>query len=102
MWKIEKGTLTDEELQSLALEIPLDWKRLGRAVGLKEKHLKIIEINHADDVYERAFRTLCMWKEKQGQEATYEKLAVALDDELVKRRDLVEIFCCARDTRRSG
>ncbi|KAJ7380902.1 hypothetical protein OS493_004485 [Desmophyllum pertusum] len=88
------GTPTDQELQRLAEEIPEDWKRIGRAVGLKEKHLKIIEIDHADDVCERALATLYKWQEKQGQEATYERLAQALDDELVQRRDLVEIFCC--------
>ena len=91
---IKKGTPTEQELQSLAEEIPEDWKRLGRAVGLKEKHLKIIEIDNPDSVFERALATLIKWKEKQGQEATYQKLATALDDELVQRRDLVETFCC--------
>lgn len=78
----------------MAQEIPQDWKRIGRAVGLKEKHLKIIEINNEHDVCERALATLLKWKEKQGQEATYAKLAAALDDDLVQRRDLVETFCC--------
>lgn len=91
---IKKGTPTEQELQRLAEEIPEDWKRLGRAVGLKEKHLKIIEIDNPDNVFERALATLFKWKEKQGQEATYQKLATALDDELVQRRDLVETFCC--------
>ena len=91
---IKKGVPTEQELQRLAEEIPEDWKRLGRAVGLKEKHLKIIEIDNPDDVVERALATLFKWKEKQGQEATYKKLARALDDELVQRRDLVETFCC--------
>lgn len=94
IWIIKTGTPTDEELQRLAEEIPEDWKRLGRAVGLKEKHLKIIEIDNPDDVFERALATLFKWKEKQGQDATYKKLARALDDELVQRRDLVETFCC--------
>ena len=94
VWLIKKGTPTDKELQRLAEEIPGDWKRIGRAVGLKEKHLKIIEIDNPDDVCERGYVTLSKWKEKQGQEATYRKLARALDDELVQRRDLVETFCC--------
>jgi len=94
IWMIKKGAPTEQELQRLAEEIPEDWKRLGRAVGLKEKHLKIIEIDNPDDVFERALATLFKWKEKQGQEATYQKLATALDDELVQRRDLVETFCC--------
>ncbi|KAL9979074.1 hypothetical protein ACROYT_G016676 [Oculina patagonica] len=94
IWLIKKGTPTDQELQRLAEEIPEDWKRIGRAVGLKEKHLKIIEIDNPDDVCERAYATLCKWVEKQGTDATYRKLARALDDELVQRRDLVEKFCC--------
>ena len=94
IWLIKKGTPTDQELQRLAEEIPEDWKRIGRAVGLKEKHLKIIEIDNPDGVCEKAYATLRKWVEKQGQEATYKKLARALDDELVQRRDLVEKFCC--------
>ena len=94
IWKLKTGTPTEEELQRLAQEIPEDWKRIGRAVGLKEKHLKIIEIDNAADVCERALATLYKWKEKQGRDATYAKLAAALDDDLVQRRDLVEAFCC--------
>lgn len=56
--------------------------------------MKIVEIDNPDDVFERALATLLKWKEKQGQDATYKKLARALDDELVQRRDLVETFCC--------
>lgn len=56
--------------------------------------MKIIEIDNPDDVFERALATLFKWKEKQGQDATYKKLATALDDVLVQRRDLVETFCC--------
>ena len=94
IWKLKTGIPTDEELQRLAHDIPEDWKRIGRAVGLKEKHLRIIEIDKADDVCERALATLYKWKEKQGQEATYTRLALALDDSLVQRRDLVEEYCC--------
>lgn len=94
IWKLKTGIPTDQELQRLAEEIPDDWKRIGRAVGLKEKHLKMIEIDNAEDVCERALATLYKWKEKQGREATYVKLAAALDDSLVQRRDLVEGFCC--------
>ena len=54
----------------------------------------MIEIDNAEDVCERALATLYKWKEKQGREATYVKLAAALDDSLVQRRDLVEGFCC--------
>jgi len=56
--------------------------------------LKIIEIDNVGDVFERALATLYKWKEKQGQEATYGKLAAALNDDLVQRRDLVDRFCC--------
>ena len=94
VWILKTGIPTEEKLQRLAQEIPDDWKRIGRAVGLKEKHLKIIEIDHAHDVCERALATLFKWREKQGREATYANLAAALDDDLVQRRDLVEAFCC--------
>ncbi len=94
LWMIKRGTPTDEELQNLAEEVPGDWKKIGRAAGLEEKHLNRIEIDNPDNVCERAFAMLYKWKEQQGRKASYENLAKVLDHELVERRDLVEKFCC--------
>ena len=91
-WPLKKGIPTDEELQHLADNIQQDWKRLGAALGLKEKHLKAIEANNPFDVYERALAVLQKWRKKMGRKATYHKLAEALNDQLVQRYGLVKSF----------
>ena len=72
--------------------MPQDWKRLGVALGLKEKYLNAIEMNKPNDVFERALAVLQKWKKKMGRKATYHKLAEALNDQLVRRPDLVKRY----------
>ena len=91
-WPLKKGIPTEEELVHLADNIQQDWKRLGAALGLKEKQLKAIEVNNPNDVYERAIAVLQKWKKKMGRKATYHKLAIALNDQLVQRPGLVKTF----------
>lgn len=91
-WPLKKGIPSDEEISHLADNIQQDWKRLGAALGLKEKYLNAIEMNKPNDVYERALAVLQKWKKKMGRKATYEKLAQALNDQLVQRPGLVKAF----------
>ena len=89
---MKKGIPSDQELTRLADNIQQDWKRLGAALGLKEKYLIAIGINYPNDVYERALAVLQKWKKKMGRKATYDRLAEALHDQLVQRPDLVMAF----------
>lgn len=89
---MKKGIPSDQELTRLADNIQQDWKRLGAALGLKEKYLSAIEINYPNDVYERALAVLQKWKKKMGRKATYDRLAEALHDQLVQRPGLVKAF----------
>ena len=89
---MKKGVPSDEELSKLADSIPHDWKRLGAALGLKEKYLNAIEMNKPNDVYERALAVLQKWKKRMGRKATYGRLAEALNDQLVRRPDLVKRY----------
>ena len=91
-WPLKKGIPSEKELTRLADNIQHDWKRLGAALGLKEKHLKAIEANNPTDVYERALTVLQKWKKKMGRKATYQKLAAAFNDQLVQRPGLVNSF----------
>ena len=91
-WPLKKGIPTEEELARLADNIQQDWKRLGVALGLKEKALKAIEVDITNDVYERALAVLQKWKKKMGRKATYGKLAAAFNDQLVRRPALVKTF----------
>ena len=89
---MKRGVPSDEELSKLADSIPHDWKRLGAALGLKEKYLNAIEMNKPNDVYERALAVLQKWKKRMGRKATYGRLAEALNDQLVRRPDLVKRY----------
>lgn len=89
---MKRGVPSDEEIARLADNIKQDWKRLGAALGVKEKYLNQIEIDNPSDVYERALAVLQKWKKKQGRKATYDKLAGALHDQLVQRPGLVKAF----------
>lgn len=89
---MKKGVPSDEEVSHLADNIQQDWKRLGLALGLKEKYLTAIEMDKPNDVYERALAVLQKWKKKLGRKATYDKLAEALNDQLVQRPGLVKAF----------
>ena len=91
-WPLKKGIPTEEELARLADNIQQDWKRVGVALGLKEKALKAIEVDITNDVYERALAVLQKWKKKMGRKATYRKLAAAFNDQLVQRPALVKTF----------
>ena len=91
-WPLKRGVPSDEELSKLADSIPHDWKRLGAALGLKEKYLNAIEMNKPNDVYERALAVLQKWKKRMGRKATYGRLAEALNDQLVRRPDLVKRY----------
>ena len=91
-WPLKKGIPTEEELSRLANNIQQDWKRVGVALGLKEKVLKAIKVDIPNDVYERAFAVLQKWKKKMGRKATYDKLAAAFNDQLVQRPALVKTF----------
>ena len=46
-------------------------------------------MNKPNDVYERALAVLQKWKKRMGRKATYGKLAEALNDQLVRRPELV-------------
>ena len=91
-WPLKKGIPTEEELARLAHNIQQDWKRLGTALGLRQKVLKAIEVDIPRDVYERALTVLQKWKKKMGRKATYHKLATAFNDQLVQRPALVKTF----------
>lgn len=87
---MKKGIPSDQELYRLADSIKPDWKRLGAALGLKDKYLNAIEIDNPIDVYERALAVLLKWKKTMGRKATYDRLAQALNDQLVQRPGLVK------------
>lgn len=83
---------TEQEIATIALYIQDAWKRLGRALGIKEVFIDIIQ-EEEKDAYERAYKMLIKWRDKMGSEASYEALAQALKHKVVGRSDLIRRFC---------
>ena len=67
-----------------------DWKMAGRYLDIDPQKLDDIQVeNHTEE--RRRVALLDAWDEKEGEEATYLKLAVAFHHR--KRTDLVEKLC---------
>ena len=88
----KNGVPSTDILLGLAKEIITVWKKVGRAIKLKEVDLDEIDLDYKG-VYEKSYQMLIKWSECQGSGATYEVLARALLDPKVNRRDLVIRFC---------
>ena len=90
---VKAGKPDDEELERLANRIGVQWKQLGRRLKIEEPKLHAFERENPE-FSEKAYQMLLYWKQKNGDAATYQILFVALNDDLVGRRDLGVEFCC--------
>ena len=87
------GQPEDEELLSLAREIESIWRSFGLLVGLEAPTLTEIDKRYPRAL-DKTYAVLRKWKELLGSGATYEALAVLLNNAFINRRDLIERFCC--------
>ncbi|XP_078371564.1 uncharacterized protein LOC144655214 isoform X2 [Oculina patagonica] len=86
--------IADVDFLSLADKIPDKWKKIGRLLDLEDCRISQIEIDKAGDVYEQCYAMLKAWKESQQDlNATCEQLIKALSHEIVKKTNLVPIYC---------
>ena len=77
-------------------KIESKWQKLGRRLGINDEMLQEIHQAH-DELSEKGYHMLKLWKQKQGSAATYQALYVALKHDRVKRQDLAEHFCYFKD-----
>ena len=67
------------------------WRILGEFLGVEE------ELESIDEQYkslsDKGFQMLKHWTQKNGSSATYRVLSVALEDELLARKNLSENYC---------
>ena len=71
------------------------WKKLARRFNIDDP--KITSIDEANrDLFEKAYKMLLHWKQKEGVAATYQVLFDALDNDKVNRRDLAQKYCCVQ------
>ena len=90
MFKI--GQPGDDELLSLSQEFVINWRWLGMMSGLT--HLTLNEIDEAyDEESDKMYAVLRTWKESLGSGASYEALALLLDEFVIPRHDLIERYC---------
>ena len=86
------GVPPDSELLNLAWELGAKWKSLGRALGIPESIIEMIDDEHRK-LLDKAYNLLLNWKQGAGSEATYQALETGLCHVVVLRRDLAEKYC---------
>lgn len=77
----------------MALELPLDWKKLARRLKMMNAEIDLIE-KKKEEHSERAYEMLLKWKRANGKGANFKVLYDALRHRYVGRRDLAEKYCC--------
>ena len=75
-----------------------DWKTLGRCLNFSKEKLATIDLENETEE-QRKIALLEAWSEKEGQSASFLKLADALFRR--QRRDLVELLCDLLSTSKS-
>lgn len=90
-----EGYVKVETLRYLALEIVGEWEELGRALGLKDWQLTIINAEYENRIAKKSYQMLKTWVCCNPEQATLEKLRNALEDVTVLRGDLALRYCIA-------
>lgn len=84
--------LSDSILWQVSRHIHQTWKSLGRVLNVKEIDLMMIE-SSTQDIQYQAYRTLCRWKEKVVEKATYGLLYTALCHPMVNLNMIANRYC---------
>ena len=84
---------SNEELDTLSTRLGNNWMSLGRRLGFDDSSITAFD-NENGRLFDKAYRMLMSWKEREGSDATYQVLYDALSHHLVNCRQLAEEFCC--------
>lgn len=90
---LKQGCVSEGDLQNISLKVQRKRKRVGRALGLDDDNLDVIEEEHRDDISKQSYQILLRWKQKSGTEATYHALARALCDHTVMMKHVLDGYC---------
>ena len=88
MFLVKQGVPSDEELDWLSHKLE-NWKVVGRRLKIDTQTLTAFDMENRG-WFEKSYRMLLHWKERNGSTATYTILHDALCHPLVKRTDLAE------------
>lgn len=86
------GVPLDAELLNLSSELGSKWKNLARALGIPEANIEVVD-EESRKVMEKSYKLLLLWKQGNGDRATYAALEAGLCHAVVLRRDLAEKYC---------
>ena len=93
---VKAGSPSDDVLEELSRMLSIDWKRLGRILGLGEARIAAFDEENYE-LSEKAFAMLFFWKRSMGSYGTYQVLFDALCHELVGRKDIAEQICLSQE-----
>ena len=88
MFLVKRGVPSDEELEWLSQKLE-NWKVVGRRLKIDTPTLTAFDMENSG-WFEKSYRMLLHWKERNGSTATYTILHDALCHPLVNRTDLAE------------
>ena len=96
-FSVKQGCPSEHSLEELGSEMHSHsgsfWKKLARRLGINEGKITAIE-HQEEELSEKAYKMLLHWKQVNGRGATYEVLYKALNNKLVDRPDLANMYCC--------
>ena len=90
---LKQGCVSEGDLQNISFKVQRKRKRVGRALGLDDDNLDVIEEEHRDNISEQSYQILLKWKRKRGTKATYHALARALCDCTVMMKHVLDGYC---------
>ena len=88
MFLVKQGVPSDEELDWLSQKLE-NWMVVGRRLKIDKPTLTAFDMENKG-WFEKSYRMLLHWKERNGSTATYTILHDALCHPLVKSTDLAE------------
>lgn len=89
---LKEGVVSDDDLEELSNSISKLWMKLGRRLHVRQEDLDCIDVRWPD-LFDKAYRMLLLWKQKNASDATYCFLCQGLCHKFVDRKDLAQEFC---------
>ncbi|XP_068753968.1 uncharacterized protein [Montipora capricornis] len=95
----KSGIPSRDDLLLIAHELGTKWKMLGRVLKVPDPVVEQIKKDN-DELSERCYKVLTSWKERSASEATYQRLAKALQHPAVDRKALAVKYCGLRSCKK--
>ncbi|XP_044171347.1 uncharacterized protein LOC114952154 [Acropora millepora] len=86
------GTLSQGDVHLIAHELSSSWKMVGRLLNVPDAVIDQIEANKSSDS-EKCYDILRRWQEMYPSDATYHRLARALQHPTIDRVDVAFMYC---------